>query len=272
MALAGCSSASSQGAIAPSDADQPPTDAVAITEGAAAPTEAGGSPPVVHTTTGVPYQMLDLGAASDVFCAVQSVSGLMHGYCTPAITATPMACDPTANSAVGMTNAALATGFMLTVNDAGHWQLATEGQPFGVTVGCIPWHSLGAQSPNAVTIDASAAPDSTMPALMTGSGSSPIQGTCVLSSATDSYDRGASAQLTNSALVVRGPAFLRASATCVNALQPADFPVGTQLPPNSFCGLSQLGDMSQTDSAVSVAGSTVTAVHAQVTARCFPTQ
>jgi hypothetical protein len=250
---------------------------LALTGCSAAPTEgphtASESSAVVQTIQGVPYQTLDLGAASDVLCVVQSVSGLMHGYCTPTPpteNGMPTVCDPTA-AAAGTTNAALGTGFVLYVDDAQHWQLYAEGQPFGVTAACIPWRGLGIQAPaGVVRVDTGLVPESTTPGTMSSS-SSPIQGACVLSSATDSYDRGASAQVTSNSLTVSGSAFLWASATCVNGLNPADFPVGTHLPSNAFCGLSKLGDMSQTDSAVSAAGPVVTAVHAKATARCFPT-
>jgi hypothetical protein len=217
---------------------------------------------------------LDLGAVADVLCVVQSATGLMHGYCTPPLnpSAPPVVCDPTASGVLPVADAELATGFVLYVNSSGRWELYTEGHPFSVTVACIQWNALGLQAaPEIVSVEAAATYATSGDTTSTTPAASPTQGACVLSSATDAYDNKAGAQLTSTGLAVHGNGYnwLWSSATCFGEVPFADFPANTALPANAFCGLSQLGDMSQTDSSVSAAGPTVTAVHASGTARCF---
>jgi hypothetical protein len=168
--------------------------------------------------------------------------------------------------------------------------------PFSVTAACIPWSALGvSQPPDLVRVDNSLAfsddanPTLVEPILPTVEAIPAMSGTtCVLAAASDDYAHGG-AELTASDLTVHandwlwpqpppqppinhGAEFLWASAICSIPGTFADFPAGSALPSNAFCGLSRLGEMTAHDSSISAAGPVVSAVHATVTARCFPTR
>jgi hypothetical protein len=202
----------------------------------------------------------DLGAAADMLCVLQSVTGHLTGY-----------------GAQG----APSEDVSLYVSEAGRWTLAVTGG-VQVTVGCVPWGAfprLG-QPPAVTRYD-------------NGGGSrnpaSPVETTdlhgrtdCALSHVGGDFSAsGNSAVIGGSTLLVsnRGGDGVWASASCFDGAFPFDDRLldarqgmaSAPLPPaaEALCGLSGLSDMGSDSSSIAASGATAQGTSSLAAVRCF---